>query len=89
MPQAVLKAGGKLEHFGMPVDPGNLLLLANLKTMDILGIPGSARSPRLHGFDWILQRLAAGISVGSKDITAMGVGGLLKEIPTRPMRGKT
>ena len=88
VPQAVLKAGGKLEHFGMPVDPGNLLLLANLKTMDILGIPGSARSPRLHGFDWILQRLAAGISVGSKDITAMGVGGLLKEIPTRPMPRK-
>ena len=88
VPQAVLKAGGKLEHFGMPVDPGNLLLLANLKPMDILGVPGSARSPRLHGFDWILQRLAAGISVGSKDITAMGVGGLLKEIPTRPMPRK-
>ncbi|MEC8622960.1 MAG: NTP transferase domain-containing protein, partial [Pseudomonadota bacterium] len=88
VPQAVLKAGGTLEHFGMPVDPGNLLLLAKLKAMHILGIPGSARSPRLHGFDWILQRLAAGISVGSKDITAMGVGGLLKEIPTRPIPRK-
>lgn len=88
VPQAVLQAGGILEHFGMPVDPGNLLLLAKLKAMHILGIPGSARSPRPHGFDWILQRLAAGISVGSKDITAMGVGGLLKEIPTRPMPRK-
>ncbi len=89
VPQAVLIAKGRIEHFGMPVDPGNLLLLAEVRKMKILGIPGSARSPRLHGFDWILERLAAGLDVGSKDITAMGVGGLLKEIPTRPMPRKS
>ena len=50
----------------------------------MLGLPGCARSPKLNGFDWVLQRLAAGIPVHRADIMAMGVGGLLMEIPTRP-----
>ncbi|MEQ9245557.1 MAG: NTP transferase domain-containing protein, partial [Nitratireductor sp.] len=32
----------------------------------------------------MLQRLAAGMAVESRDIQSMGVGGLLKEIPSRP-----
>jgi molybdenum cofactor cytidylyltransferase len=85
VPAAVEHAGGTVEHLGMPVDPGNLMLLARCGGMRVLGLPGSARSPRLHGFDWVLQRLAAGIPVSGQDIMAMGVGGLLKEIPSRPM----
>jgi molybdenum cofactor cytidylyltransferase len=85
VPMAIEAAGGTVEHFGMPVDPGQLMLLARLGDMRILGLPGSARSPRLHGFDWVLQRLIAGIEVTGDDLAGMGVGGLLKEIPTRPM----
>lgn len=85
VPQAVVDAGGRIEHLGMPVDPGHLSLFARLGDMRILGIPGSARSPRLHGFDLVLQRLVAGIDVTGDDITRMGVGGLLKEIHGRPM----
>jgi len=33
----------------------------------------------------VLSRVVCGVDVGNKDIAAMGVGGLLKEIPTRPM----
>jgi molybdenum cofactor cytidylyltransferase len=50
----------------------------------VLGLPGCARSPKLNGFDWVLQRLAAGIPVSRADVMGMGVGGLLMEIPTRP-----
>lgn len=85
VPRAVADAGGEIEHLGMPVDPGHLTLLARVGAMRVLGIPGSARSPRLHGFDWILQRLVAGIEVGGADLTRLGVGGLLKEIHGRPM----
>jgi molybdenum cofactor cytidylyltransferase len=84
IPAAVVACGGTIEHFGMPVDPGNLMLLAEIGDMTVLGLPGSARSPRLHGFDWVLERIAAGLTVTGADLTAMGVGGLLKEIPTRP-----
>ena len=32
---------------------------------------------------WVLDRLACGLDVTDDDIAAMGVGGLLKEIPMR------
>jgi molybdenum cofactor cytidylyltransferase len=84
LPAAFEAAGGAVEHFGMPVDPGNLLLLAQIGDRAVLGLPGCARSPKLNGFDWVLERLAAGIPVTRQDIMGMGVGGLLTEIPTRP-----
>ena len=83
-PAAVRAAGGKVLRFGMPVDPGNLLFLGELSGRPVLGLPGCARSPALNGADWVLERLVCGIDVSSADIAAMGVGGLLKEIPTRP-----
>jgi molybdenum cofactor cytidylyltransferase len=82
-PAAVIAAGGKLDRFGMPVDPGNLLFLGRLGHRAVVGLPGCARSPALNGADWVLERLAAGLEVTGADIAGMGVGGLLKEIPTR------
>ncbi len=84
LPAGVVLAGGCIEHFGMPVDPGNLLLMARLGERPVLGLPGCCRSPRLNGFDWVLERLAAGIEVGREDIMRMGIGGLLMEIGSRP-----
>jgi molybdenum cofactor cytidylyltransferase len=68
----------------MPVDPGNLLLTARLHGATVVGLPGCARSPKQNGFDFVLRRIAAGLPVGRTEIAAMGVGGLLSEIPTRP-----
>jgi molybdenum cofactor cytidylyltransferase len=68
----------------MPVDPGNLLLLAERQGIPIIGAPGCARSPKENGFDWVLQRVLAGVPIGDADIRAMGVGGLLMEIASRP-----
>jgi len=84
-PQALRQAAGEVTRFGMPVDPGNLLFLGGLGTKPVMGLPGCARSPALNGADWVLERVMCGIDVSSSDIAAMGVGGLLKEIPTRPM----
>ena len=84
VPAGLATAGGAVDHFGMPVDPGNLLLLGRLGSIPVIGLPGCARSPKVNGFDWVLQRLCADVPVTPDDITAMGVGGLLKEIPTRP-----
>ena len=83
-PQAVRAAGGTVARFGMPVDPGNLLFLGEQAGRPVLGLPGCARSPALNGADWVLERLACGVAVTADDIAAMGVGGLLKEIPSRP-----
>jgi molybdenum cofactor cytidylyltransferase len=83
-PEALRMAGGEVTRFGMPVDPGNLLFLGHLGEKPVIGLPGCARSPALNGADWVLERVVCGLDVTSADIAAMGVGGLLKEIPTRP-----
>ncbi len=84
-PAAIIRAGGAIAHFGMPVDPGNLLCLGAIGAVPAVVLPGCARSPKLNGFDWVLQRIFAGLDVTPRDIMAMGVGGLLKEIETRPL----
>lgn len=85
LPAGIEQAGGKILHFGMPVDPGNLIMLAERNGKPVIGLPGCARSPKLNGFDWVLQRFAAEIPVTPKCIQAMGVGGLLAEIGARPL----
>jgi molybdenum cofactor cytidylyltransferase len=84
IPESIRRAGGKVVHFGMPVDPGNLLLIGEIDGKPVLGAPGCARSPAENGFDWVLNRLLAGLEVTAKDVTGMGVGGLLMEIVSRP-----
>ena len=84
VPSGLVAAGGEVIRFGMPVDPGNLLVLGRIGARPVIGLPGCARSPALNGADWVLERLACGVDVTGADIAAMGVGGLLKEIPTRP-----
>jgi len=88
IPAALEAVGGKIEHFGMPVDPGNLLLIGNAGGVPVLGAPGCARSPVENGFDWVLTRLLAGLEVTRADLTGMGVGGLLMEIVSRPQPRK-
>jgi molybdenum cofactor cytidylyltransferase len=84
IPAAITEIGGAVEHFGMPVDPGNLLLIGSAGGVPVLGAPGCARSPVENGFDWVLMRLLAGLKVTRAELTGMGVGGLLMEIVTRP-----
>ncbi len=83
LPSAVIQAGGKIIHLGMPVDPGNLLMVAELNGKTIIGMPGCAKSPALNGFDFILQHFAANIPITRTVIQNMGIGGLLKEIQNR------
>jgi molybdenum cofactor cytidylyltransferase len=84
IPAAIRAAGGEVVRAGMPVDPGNLMVLGRIGGKTVIGAPGCARSPKENGFDWVLDRLLAGLDVTGRDIAGMGVGGLLMEIPTRP-----
>ena len=84
VPMGIEAAGGVIDRFGMPVDPGNLLLLAHHGDVPVVGAPGCARSPRFNGFDWVLARMLAQVPVSGRDIAAMGTGGLLTDIATRP-----
>ncbi len=85
VPAAIKALGGEVTYYGMPVDPGNLLLLGHIGVIPVVGVPSCARSPKLNGFDFVLQRLLAKLPVGAREIASMGVGGLLSEISSRPM----
>ena len=84
-PEGIVRAGGEILHFGMPVDPGNLICLGRIGTRPALVLPGCARSPKLNGIDFVLSRLFAGVAVSGADIARMGVGGLLKDVDARPL----
>lgn len=83
IPEALERAGGRVTRFGMPVDPGNLLMVGTLDAKPVIGAPGCARSPKENGFDWVLHRMLAGLDVTSDDLTGMGVGGLLMDVVSR------
>ena len=77
IPAAIEALGGRIERLGMPVDPGNLILIAEIGGTPVLGLPGCARSPARNGLDWVLERLSAGFPVTHGIVAGMGVGGLL------------
>ena len=85
VPMAVKQAGGTVDRLGLPADPGNLLMSASLDDMPVIGMPGCARSPRLNGFDWVLQLVLAGLPLDDDEIADMAIGGLLMEIASRPL----
>lgn len=89
IPAAIKQAGGRVVRAGMPVDPGNLIVVGVLGGKPIIGAPGCARSPKENGFDWVLDRILAGLDVTDHDIAGMGVGGLLMEIASRPQPRET
>ncbi len=84
-PAAILRAGGSILHFGMPVDPGNLICVGRIGDVPALVLPGCARSPALNGIDFALARLFAGLPLTGREIARLGVGGLLKEMQGRPL----
>jgi len=85
VPRAVGRVGGHVESTGAPVDPGNLLMLAYINDVPIVGAPGCARSKKVNIVDWILPRLLAGDRLTRRDIVELGHGGLLQDVPERGM----
>jgi molybdenum cofactor cytidylyltransferase len=80
-PQGIRLAGGRIEHYGAPVEPGNLLLLGYLdqpgRPIPVLGAPGCVRSRDTNIVDLLLPRLLAGELITRQAIVALGHGGLL------------
>ncbi|MCW5853316.1 MAG: molybdopterin-binding protein [Anaerolineae bacterium] len=78
-PQGVRQAGGVVEGYGAPAEPGNLLLLAYLGDRPVLGAPGCVRSRHTNVVDLVLPRLLAGERLTRRDLAALGHGALLHE----------
>ena len=81
VPKSLKKNNGKILRLGMPVEPGNLILLGEINNINkkiyFIGMPGCARSPKENGVDWILWRFFCGLGISNDNINYMGNGGLL------------
>lgn len=86
IPSSIKRLGGKVKRLGIPVDPGNLLLLGEIAGHTVIGLPGCARSPKHNGFDLFLDRLSCDQEISERWIQSLAVGGLLNEIPERPQQ---
>ena len=86
-PRAVERAGGRVTCFGAPVDPGNLMMLARHdstgRSVQIVGTPGCARSPKKNIVDLVIPRLLVRDYLTKMDIVRMGIGGMLEDVPER------
>ena len=77
-PRAIKVAGGEIVHHGVPVEPGNLFMLAYHGDIPVVGAPGCARSKSYNVIDMVLPRLAAGERLARRDLVQLGHGGYLK-----------
>lgn len=85
-PTALALAGGSMTHFGVPVDPGNLLMLGYVGDVPVVGMPGCVKSPKTNVIDLLLPRLCAGERLTRADLVALGHGGLMEDVDDdRPM----
>jgi len=75
--RALAGAGGKIERFLAPVEPGNLMLLSYKDDIPIVSAPGCFRSAKPNIVDLILPPLLARYRVSTWEIACLGHGGLL------------
>ena len=82
IPNAISMSGAKIIRFGIPVEPGNLLLLSKFKSFKkdiyIIGMPSCAKSPKENGFDWLMWRILCNVNFKNSNLNELSVGGLIK-----------
>jgi len=76
-PRAIRQTGATVIAQGVPVQPGNMLMLAYLGDATLIGVPGAAMHHKITSLDLILPRVFAGVRVSQDDLLSLGEGGLL------------
>jgi molybdopterin biosynthesis enzyme len=74
-PGAIKKSGAKVVTYGVPVQPGNMFMMAYLKDTVLLGIPGCAMYYKTTILDVVLPRIFIGEILTKEDFVIMGEGG--------------
>ena len=75
-PSGIRKAGGTVITYGAPVLPGAMFMLADIKGIPVMGLPGCVMYAKSTIFDLVLPRILAGEKVTKRDIVTYGHGGL-------------
>lgn len=75
-PGAIRSTGAEVITYGMPIQPGNMFMLAYLNGIPLLGVPGAAAYFKTTVLDVVLPKLFVGEIMNKNDFISMGEGGL-------------
>jgi len=75
-PSAIRALGCNVITHGVPSQPGNMILVAYLGNVPVLGVPGAAISMPTTIFDVLLPQIFAGEMFTREDLINLGDGGL-------------
>jgi molybdenum cofactor synthesis domain-containing protein len=75
-PAGIRAAGGEVVTYGAPVLPGAMFMLAYIKGVPVLGLPGCVMYHKTSIFDLVLPRILAGERLTRKDFIRLSHGGL-------------
>jgi len=68
-------AGVKVAAYGVPVLPGNMLLVGQRGRVPVVGVPACGIFHMTTSFDLVLPRLLAGLTVTKRELAGLGYGG--------------
>lgn len=80
-PTAISQLGADLVSYGLPSQPGNMTLVAQMGTTAILGVPGAAIHRPFTLLDVLLPQIFAGVPFTKKELIRLGDGGLCQLCP--------
>ena len=75
-PSGIQKTGAKIISYGAPVLPGAMFMLAYLKDIPIMGLPGCVMYHKTTIFDLVFPRILAGERLSREDIIKFAHGGM-------------
>jgi hypothetical protein len=75
-PDGIIAAGGKVISYGAPVLPGTMFMMAYIKDVPVVGLPGGIMYYKSSVFDLVVPRILAGESITRADIISLGHGGM-------------
>lgn len=81
-PTAIRQLGAEIVTHGVPAQPGNMTLVAYLKDVPILGVPGAAISLPTTILDVLLPQIFAGDKITKEELIELGDGGLCQMCET-------
>lgn len=76
-PRAIRKTGADVIVQGIPMQPGNMLMVARSGETYLMGVPGASIHSKITSFDFFLPRVFAGVDLQREDFLEMAEGGLL------------
>ncbi len=76
-PTSIRNTGAEVISQGIPMQPGNMLMLAKDENTYLVGVPGASIHSEITSFDYILPRIFATIPIKKEDFIDMAEGGLL------------